>query len=169
MTDIDPGAIHPHALVGAPGQGTHGVGEVVMDAAGGVWQCTVAGTPGTWAQLNAGVVRCARGSVARTNTTAKALFTLPAGAIITRVALWAAVASDAETTAVVSVGKSGSAAAYLDTQDVQSAAGVVDTGAKITLGSIGASAVAVQAIYAETGTASTTGGPWDVYVEYVTN
>jgi F0F1-type ATP synthase membrane subunit c/vacuolar-type H+-ATPase subunit K len=109
------------------------------------------------------------GTVARTDTAAKNLFTLPANAVIVAIRLYGAVASDAVTTATVSVGKSGSATAYLNAADVKGGGvGVLSTGAKATLGSIGSSAVVVQGIYAETGGASSTGGPWTCFIDYTT-
>lgn len=109
------------------------------------------------------------GSIARTDTTAKVLFTLPANAIILGFRYSSPAASDAGTTATISVGKSGGTGAeYLATQDVKT----VGTGrgqqypvgpAASLLGqSVGSAAVVVTGVYAETGGASTTGGPWVV-------
>lgn len=39
---------------GAPTTGAHSVSDVVGDATGKLWYCTVAGTPGTWVQIGAG-------------------------------------------------------------------------------------------------------------------
>lgn len=50
---------------GAPTIGTHVVGELVIDATGAAWFCTVAGTPGTW-------VAAAKMSVARQGGSATA-------------------------------------------------------------------------------------------------
>jgi len=36
---------------GAPASGTFAVGDLVVDQTGKLWVCTVAGTPGTWAQI----------------------------------------------------------------------------------------------------------------------
>ena len=38
----------PQATAGAPTSGTFAAGESVRDAAGDMWLCTAAGTPGTW-------------------------------------------------------------------------------------------------------------------------
>ena len=41
----------PEYAVAAPATGTHVLGEVVFNSAGGAnvgWVCTAAGTPGTW-------------------------------------------------------------------------------------------------------------------------
>jgi len=109
------------------------------------------------------------GTVARTDTSAKNLFKLPANSVITRLWLSGAVASDAGTTATVSVGKTGSATAYVNAHDVKTAA--TATGQQVptttaVLGSVGTATVQVIGTYAETGGASNTGGPWAVYVEY---
>lgn len=39
-------------VTGAPTTGTFAVGDFVVTQAGGIWICTVAGTPGTWVQPN---------------------------------------------------------------------------------------------------------------------
>jgi hypothetical protein len=115
------------------------------------------------------VVHSQHNTIARTDTSAKNLFTLPANAVITSVRVYVPTASDAVTTATISVGKSGAATAYLNAQDVKGAGtGVISSGAKQVLGSIGSSAVTVQGIYAETGGASSTGGPFAVYIDYTT-
>lgn len=36
---------------GAPASGTFAVGDVVVDQSGAIWECTTAGTPGTWKQV----------------------------------------------------------------------------------------------------------------------
>ncbi len=105
-------------------------------------------------------------TVARTDTTAKALFTLPANAIITGVVVYSAAASNAGTTATLSVGKSGTAGAYVNALDVKTAgtgAGTVVPNVAV-LGTIGTSAVPVTGIYAESGGASSSGGPWTVNI-----
>jgi hypothetical protein len=108
-------------------------------------------------------------TIARTDTSAKTLFTLPANAIIVSLRVYVPTAADPAGTATISVGKSGAATAYLNAQDVKGAGtGVISSGAKATLGSIGSSAVTVQGIYAETSTASTTGGPFRVFIDYTT-
>jgi hypothetical protein len=108
------------------------------------------------------------GSVARTDTSAKTLFTLPANAIITALRVYTATASDAGTSATLSVGKlGGTGVEFLNAQDIKGGGvGVLGTGAKTVLGTVGTSAVTVTGTYAETGGASTTGGPWLVYIDY---
>jgi hypothetical protein len=51
------GAVAPARFVGgttsgAPSAGTFAVGDFVIDQTGGVWICTVAGTPGTWVGMS---------------------------------------------------------------------------------------------------------------------
>lgn len=126
------------------------VGSLVSSAAGG-----------------GNVLYSQTGSVARTDTSAKNLFTLPANADIVGLRMYTATASDAGTTATVSIGKSGTSTAFLNAQDVKGAGtGVITTASKVTLGTIGTTAVVVQGIYAETGGASTTGGPFLLFVDY---
>lgn len=109
-----------------------------------------------------------QGTIARTDTAAKTLGTLPQNAIITAIHVHVPTVSNAGTTAVVSVGKSGGTGTeYVNTVDVKGAAGVIALGTKGTLGSVGLAAVTVTGIYAETGTASSSGGPFNVFVHYV--
>jgi hypothetical protein len=59
------------------------------------------------------------------------------------------------------------ASSSLNAQDIKGGGvGVLGTGAKTVLGTVGTSAVTVTGTYAETGGASTTGGPWLVYIDY---
>lgn len=111
------------------------------------------------------------GSVARTDTTAKTLFTLPAGVIPLTVRLASTNNSDAATTATLSVGTSGGAATtYLNAVDIKTAATgkgswVPVTSGSAKLGVANATGETVNGTYAETGGASTTGGPWIVIIE----
>jgi hypothetical protein len=43
----------PATTTGAPSTGTHGVGELFVDAAGNLYYCRTAGSPGTWVNLTA--------------------------------------------------------------------------------------------------------------------
>ncbi len=108
------------------------------------------------------------GTVARTDTTAKNLFTLPADAELVSLHYYAGAASNAGTSATLSVGESGgSATAYINAADVKTAgtgAGQVFPNAQ-SMGAVGTSAVTVDGTYAETGTASSSGGPWTVVAE----
>jgi hypothetical protein len=45
--------------LGGPTAGDHVEGELWVDASLGVWRCTVAGTPGTWIQIQSAVVAAA--------------------------------------------------------------------------------------------------------------
>ena len=114
------------------------------------------------------------GSVARTDTTAKDLFTLRAGDIPLRVSMFGTAASDASVNARISIGSTGNVAYFAAGLDVKSTA--------LTSGGLGQSFpssatnlmvplafdTTVQATYAEAGTASTTGGPWVVVMEVLT-
>lgn len=111
-----------------------------------------------------------RGSLARTDTSAKALGVIPANSIITAIRIYAAAASNAGTTATLSLGKSGGTGTeYLNGHDVKTTAtgaGQVNPNGGV-LGSIGTANITLTGIYAETGSASNAGGPWSVYVEYI--
>lgn len=112
------------------------------------------------------------GSIARTDTSAKVLFTLPAGFIPLTIDVSSVAASDAGSTATISVGKSGGTGAeLLATYDVKTAAkgkgsNRPDNSGSAAYGaSVGTSPYVVTGVYAETGGASTTGGPWVVKIE----
>lgn len=111
-------------------------------------------------------------SIARTDTTASIKAYLPKNALIVGLYVIGAAASDAATTAVVSIGSTSTATEYLASFDVKTAAtgeGYNPAGAA-AVGSAMATKLTVDtpvyAKYAETGTASTTGGPWVVKIEY---
>lgn len=112
------------------------------------------------------------GSLARTDTTAKELFGLPKDALIVGIYVIGAAASDAATTATIGIGSTTSANEYMTGYDVKTAAtgeGYNPAGAAAVgtaLCSKLTTDVPVYGIYAESGTASTTGGPWYVKVEY---
>lgn len=112
-------------------------------------------------------------TIARTDTAAKTLFTLPKGSIPIAIEIFSATASDALTTAVVSVGKTGTNTFFLNTWDVKTAATGTGTqfatGTKVTnlYASVGGADITVVGIYAETGTASTVGGAWTVAIWYL--
>lgn len=108
--------------------------------------------------------------VARTDTTAALKMMLPADASILDFTI-SGVASDALTTAVVSIGSTSTSTEYVPSADVKgggtfirptvTGTAVVQTEA-LPLGSD----LPVYAKYAETGTASTVGGPWKVVVYF---
>lgn len=110
-------------------------------------------------------------TVARTDTAAKTLFTLPANAVPIGLTIIGPAVSNAGTTATLSVGKSGGTnAEYLSALDVKGATGSgqqTPAGVAGGLGSsVGTAALGITGIYAETGTASTSGGPWTVVMDY---
>lgn len=112
------------------------------------------------------------GSIARTDTTAKGLFGLPKDAIIVGIYVVGGTASNAATTATIGIGSTASANEYMTGFDVKTAAtgeGYNPAGAAAVgsaLYSKLTSDITVYGIYAETGTASSAGGPWYVKVEY---
>lgn len=123
----------------------------------------------TGGETKAGAMFVLNNTVARTDTAAKNLFVVPHGAIIDELVIFSPAASDAGTTATLSVGKTGTNTFFVNARDVKTAstglgqqvpAAVQLAGA----GTRGAQAADLQivGIYAETGTASTTGGPWTV-------
>jgi len=108
--------------------------------------------------------------IARTDTTAFDAFVLPKGAVICGAYIMGQVASDAATTGTVSVGSNPGttnecvAAFSVKTNGVgyfaAGAQGGTGIGSQLTADTL------MKARYAETGTASSTGGPWLVKVEY---
>lgn len=107
--------------------------------------------------------------VVRTDTTRFDAFGLPSGAVIAGVYVMGATASDAATTGTITVGVGASGTEVLNAFSVKTnGAGYFAAGS--TAGSyVGTQLTAdtiFKAVYAETGTASTTGGPWLVKVEY---
>jgi hypothetical protein len=112
-------------------------------------------------------------SVLRTDTSATVKLILPADASILNIVMTGSTASDAATTATV-------------TLTVSDNTGTISTGTAVNVKTTGATTQIVQmsalpnlqpspltgdlkinATYAETGTASTTGGPWTFIVTYV--
>lgn len=116
--------------------------------------------------------------IARTDTTAFEAFSLPKGAVIVGSFVSGQTASDAQTTATISVGSNpGTTNEAVAAFDVKGATGqgFYASGAKAgtsvgVIASSGAAGLAadtlIKAYYIETGTASTTGGPWLVSVAY---
>jgi len=108
-------------------------------------------------------------SVARTDTVAKNLFKIPAYAIVDKVWIFGP-ASNAGTTATLSVGITGTTTYFINAVDVKGNNGLVMPGAAATVAnwgvSIGTAALQVVGIYAETGAASSSGGPWNVVLEF---
>ena len=108
--------------------------------------------------------------IARTDTTAFNAFVIPKGAVIAGAYIMGGTSSDAASTATVSVGSNpGTTNECVAAYSVKSAgAGYFAAGATAgtSLGSQLTADTLMKAVYAETGTASTTGGPWIVKVEY---
>ena len=108
--------------------------------------------------------------VARTDTTAFEAFVLPKHAVIAGAYVMGGVASDAATTAIIDVGTNPATAdEVVDSFDVKTngkgyfavgAAAGTAHGSQLTADTL------YKAKYTESGTASTTGGPWLVKVEY---
>ena len=116
------------------------------------------------------VIQAKVGTVARTNTSAKTLFVLPADAMIVGIRMFGT-ASDAGTSATVTLKNvpfdTGTAATFA-TADAKTTTGAVTTG---SLSGIAYSRVGIAqqitATYVEDGTASTAGGDWTIVVEYL--
>ena len=108
--------------------------------------------------------------VARTDTTAFEAFILPKGAVVAGAYVMGIVASDALTTATIDVGTiPGTSNQIVSGFSVKtSGVGYFVSGATsgAHMGTQLANDTLYKARYAETGTASTTGGPWLVKVEY---
>jgi hypothetical protein len=108
--------------------------------------------------------------VARTDTTAFDAFVLPKGAVIAGAYVLGTTASDAATTATVSVGSNpGTTNECVAAFSVKTnGAGYYVAGAQggTSMGSQLTDDTMMKAKYTESGTASTTGGPWLVKVEY---
>ena len=105
--------------------------------------------------------------VERTMTSATELMTIPQGHTILGMTL-VGTASDAATTATLSIGNAGSGTAYVNARDVKTAA--TGTGLMpLTLAADHQAALTadtkITATYAETGTASSD-GDWILYVRY---
>lgn len=110
--------------------------------------------------------------IVRTDTTAFVGAWLPKDAVITGMYVIGHAASDAVTTANVSVGSTATATEFLSAFDVKTAAtgeGYNPAGAAAVGTAFMSKLTAdtpVYAKYAETGGASTVGGPWFVKIEY---
>lgn len=118
------------------------------------------------------------GDVYRSDTAAKDLFTIPAGSVIVGGRVIGVANSDAGTTATLSVGIKGNLGTeFLSGYDVKAAAtGKGHTSPNFqSFGAtnsnsltIGSNSITVTGKYAETGGASTTGGPWTVVFDVLT-
>jgi hypothetical protein len=111
-------------------------------------------------------------TITRDDTTASKMAVLPARAVVCGLFVSGEAASDAGTSASISVGTTSTANELVATYDVKTAA----TGEGFS--AVGGAAVGtalmvrndgntdIYAKYAESGTASTTGGPWIVRIDY---
>lgn len=107
-------------------------------------------------------------TLARTDTTAKNLFVLKAGTIPLRITLYSGTASNAGTSATVSVGRTGTNNYFLNAQDVKTNAGQLLPTTNVTnMQAPLAADTVVTGIYAETGTPSNAGGPFYVQIDLV--
>lgn len=106
-----------------------------------------------------GVLSAVTGTVAYSNGSAVTIGTIPANAQIVNINIDVTTAFDAGTTNTMTVGKSGSAAAFVASTSVGSAgrASVATTGVYSAWADVGSSDVAVTATYGQTGTAATAG------------
>lgn len=113
------------------------------------------------------------GTISRTTTTDTTLFNIPGNAVPTKLSLFGSAASNAGTTATINVGLNSTSNQFLSGFDVKTsttgAGQVLPNGATNLQASVGSTVspqVPVTGKYAETGTASTSGGPWYVEMEY---
>lgn len=112
-------------------------------------------------------------TVTRTDTTAFKAIELPKYAIPVGIYVLGQAASNAGTTATVNVGTSTTATEWVSGYDVLTSAtglGYNTASNKVAASIMGAKLTAdtpLYAKYAETGTASTSGGPWFVKIEYI--
>ena len=122
-----------------------------------------------WADGTTRAVMSKFGTVARTDTAAKNLFTLPINAQVVDATIYVGTASNAGTTATVSVGKTGTTTFFVNAQDVKGASGKQRPSALTNAFSQLSASAATQVvgIYAETGAASSTGGPFTVQVDFI--
>lgn len=111
-------------------------------------------------------------SVARTDTASSVKLLLPGDATITSVIRHGSTASDAATTATVTITVANNGGTVSSKADDVKGSGAT-TGFVTMSGLPNAQPIPVNgdltitAVYAETGTASATGGPWNYVVKYV--
>jgi hypothetical protein len=106
-----------------------------------------------------GVLSAVTGTFAYTDSSAVTIGTIPANAQIVNINIDVTTAFNAASTNTVTVGKSGSAAAFVASTSVGSAgrASVATTGVYSAWADVGSSEVPVTATYSQTGTAATAG------------
>jgi len=114
-------------------------------------------------------VRVKAFQIARTNTTQFTAAWLPANSSILNVSVRRSVTSDAQT-ASISVGYGSTTNNLVNGLDVKTAGltfGTLDTVLAQPEGNQPGEDIKITAVYTETGTASTTGGPFVVMIQYV--
>jgi uncharacterized membrane protein len=106
-----------------------------------------------------GMLSAVTTTIAYTNSTAVTIATLPANAQIVDINIDVTTAFNAGTTNTVTVGKTGSAAAYVTSTSVGSAgrASVASTGVFSAWADTGSSEVSATITYSQTGTAASAG------------
>jgi len=106
-----------------------------------------------------GMLSAVTNTIAYTDSTAVTIGTIPANAQIVDINIDVTTAFNAASTNTITVGKSGSAAAYVASTSVGSAgrASVATTGVYSAWADVGAAEVPVTATYGQTGTAATAG------------
>jgi len=106
-----------------------------------------------------GVLSAVTNTIAYTNSSAVTIGTIPANAQIVNINIDVTTAFDAASTNTLTVGKSGSAAAFVASTSVGSAgrASVATTGVYSAWADVGSSEVPVTVTYSQTGTAATAG------------
>lgn len=110
--------------------------------------------------------------ITRSDTTAFDAFVLPKGVVIAGAYVLGVAASNAATTAILDVGTNpGTSDEIVDSFDVKTAStgkgyNAVGSATGALMGTQLTADTLYKARYAETGTASTSGGPWLVKVEY---
>lgn len=106
-----------------------------------------------------GVLSAITTTVAYTNASAVTIATIPANSQIVDINIDVTTAFDAGTTNTVTVGKTGSAAAFVTATDVSAAgrADVATTGVYSAWADTGSSDISATVTFAQTGTAATAG------------
>lgn len=108
-----------------------------------------------------------RSTIARTDTAAKLLGTLPLNAVVVGLRVLGAAVSNAGTTATIGVGTTTAANEILSGFDVKGSTGAGQQVPAGVAGGFGAQGGAtIYGKYAETGAASSSGGPWTVEVDF---
>lgn len=106
-----------------------------------------------------GVLSAVTSTIAYSDSSAVTIGTIPANAQIVDINIDVTTAFNAATTNTITVGKSGSAAAFVASTSIGSAgrASVATTGVYSAWADVGSSEVPVTATYSQTGTAATAG------------